>query len=171
MWRTRSAPRRRPPVRAARRAAARDTGTRAGAPTSDPNLYIVLRAACPAGYEVFLSPVDWRPDRRTSQQPDLLVVRNEDVATQNITAPLVLAVEVLSPSTRRKDLLLKRSKYEESGVRSYWVVDPAEPSLLALDLQEGAYVTTAHARAAERAALATPFPVDVVPAELVRPAP
>ncbi|MCM3659493.1 Uma2 family endonuclease [Georgenia satyanarayanai] len=135
------------------------------------NLHLLLRAACPPGYEVFLSPVDWRPDRRTSLQPDVLIVRNEAVATQNITAPLVLAVEVLSPSTRRKDLLLKRSKYEESGVRSYWVLDPAEPSLLALDLQEGAYVATPHARGAERAALATPFPVDVVPAELVRPAP
>ncbi|WP_413452856.1 Uma2 family endonuclease [Georgenia phoenicis] len=136
------------------------------------NLYVVLRAACPPGYEVFLSPVDWRPDRRTSLQPDLLVVRNEDVEVKNITAPLVLAVEVLSPSTRRKDLLLKRSKYEESGVQSYWVVDPAEPSLLALDLDDdGGYVTTAHARGADRAALTAPFPVDVVPAELVRPAP
>ncbi len=135
------------------------------------NLYVLLRAACPPGYEVFLSPVDWRPDRRTSLQPDLLVVRNEDVATQNITAPLVLAVEVLSPSTRRKDLLLKRSKYEETGVQSYWVVDPAEPSLLALNLEEGTYVTVAHVRGADRAALDVPFTVDVVPAELVRPAP
>lgn len=135
------------------------------------NLHLLLRAACPPGYEVFLSPVDWRPDRSTSLQPDLLVARNEDVETKNLTAPLVLAVEVLSPSTRRKDLLLKRSKYEESGVRSYWVVDPAEPSLLALDLHEGGYVTSARVRGADRAALSAPFPVDVVPAELVRPAP
>jgi Uma2 family endonuclease len=133
------------------------------------NLYLLLRAACPPGYEVFLSPVDWRPDLRTSLQPDLLVVRTEDVAIKNITAPLVLAVEVLSPSTRRKDLLLKRSKYEESGVQSYWVLDPAEPSLLALDLRGGAYVTSAHVRGAEHAALSTPFPVEIVPADLVRP--
>ena len=54
---------------------------------------------------------------------------------------LVLAVEVLSPSTRRKDQVLKRAKYEESGVQSYWIVDPEEPSLLALDLVEGRYTT------------------------------
>ncbi len=51
--------------------------------------------------------------------------------------PLTLAVEVLSPSTRRQDLLLKRSKYEEAGVARCWIVDPDEPSILALDLIAG----------------------------------
>ncbi len=82
------------------------------------NLYLLLRSACPAGFEVFLAPVDWRPDVRTSLQPDLLVVRDEDVGVKNVTAPLVLAVEVLSASTRRNDQVLKRSKYEDSGVGS-----------------------------------------------------
>lgn len=134
------------------------------------NLYLLLRAACPAGFEVFLSPVDWRPDRRTSLQPDLLVVRHEDVGVRNLTAPLVLAVEVLSPSTRRKDQVLKRSKYAEAGVGGYWIVDPAEPSLTALDLVDGAYVTSAQASGAEPAMLHRPFPLEVVPAALVRPA-
>ncbi|HLS24698.1 MAG TPA: Uma2 family endonuclease [Beutenbergiaceae bacterium] len=135
------------------------------------NLYLLLRAACPAGLEVFLSPLDWRPDPRTSLQPDLVVVRNEDVGAKNVTGPLVLAVEVLSPSTRRKDLLLKRSKYEEAGVASYWVIDPEEPSILALDLVRGSYVTTARASGEQRVVLKEPFEVEVVPAELVEPAP
>ncbi|MEE6282341.1 Uma2 family endonuclease [Georgenia sunbinii] len=135
------------------------------------NLHLLLRATCPPGYEVFLSPVDWRPDLRTSLQPDLLVVRNEDVEVANITAPLVLAVEVLSPSTRRKDLILKRSKYEDCGVQSYWIVDPKVPSLLALDLVAGHYVTAADVELGERVTLLHPFPVDAVPADLVRPAP
>ncbi len=135
------------------------------------NLYLLLRAACPPGFEVFLAPLDWRPDLRTSLQPDLLVVRNEDVGAKNVTAPLVLAVEVLSPSTRRKDLLLKRSKYEDSGVASYWVVDPAAPSILALDLEQGRYVTVAETTGEEPAALQRPFALEVAPADLVRPAP
>ncbi len=135
------------------------------------NLYLLLRAACPPGQEVFLAPLDWRPDLRTSLQPDLLVVGNDDVGEKNVTAPLTLAVEVLSPSTRRKDLVLKRSKYEECGVQSYWVIDPKAPSLVALDLVDGAYVTSADVAGDERAALRLPFPVDVVPANLVRPAP
>lgn len=135
------------------------------------NLHLLLRAACPPGYEVFLAPLDWRPDLHTSLQPDLLVVRNEDVGAKNVSAPLVLAVEVLSPSTRRKDLALKRSKYEDCGVCSYWIIDPAQPSLLALALYDGAYGTAAEAKGSERATLPHPFPLEVVPADLVRPAP
>lgn len=134
-------------------------------------LLVLLDATCPPGYEVFHAPLDWRPDRRTSLQPDLLVIRNEDVGIKNITAPLVLAVEVLSPSTRRKDQVLKRSKYEDAGVQSYWIIDPTEPSLLALDLVDGVFTTTAHASGTGRASLGAPFPLEVVPADLTRPAP
>ena len=35
-----------------------------------------------------------------------------------------LLVEVLSPATRGRDLLMKRMLYARAGVREYWVVDP-----------------------------------------------
>ena len=132
------------------------------------NLSEVMRAAVPDGLEVFFAPVDYRPHGRTSLQPDLLVVRREDVGELNITAPLLLAVEVLSPSTRAKDLLLKRGLYEQAGVLSYWVVDPDEPSLLAWDLVDGAYVEVARVVGDEVAAMTRPYPVDVTPAALLR---
>ena len=31
--------------------------------------------------------------------------------------------EILSPSTRKKDLFLKLHKYQRAGVREYWIVD------------------------------------------------
>ena len=33
-------------------------------------------------------------------------------------------VEVISPSTKKRDYTLKLSKYIEAGVREYWIVNP-----------------------------------------------
>jgi Uma2 family endonuclease len=130
-------------------------------------LLFLLAAACPPSMEVFFAPVDWQPDLHTSLQPDLLVVRNEDVGPKNVTAPLMLAVEVLSPSTRRIDLLLKRSKYQDAGVTSYWVVDPEVPSIEALDLIDGTYLPVAKGSGEELVDLLHPFPLQVRPDRLV----
>jgi len=130
-------------------------------------LFLLLTASCPAGMKVFFAPLDWQPDPLTSFQPDLLVVRDDDVEIKNITRPLVLAVEVLSPATRRKDLFLKRSKYEDAGVASYWIVDPESPSITALHLVDGRYVTAGEATGDEALALEKPYPVTIVPSALI----
>jgi len=130
-------------------------------------LHLLLAAACPDNLELFFAPLDWRPDIRTSLQPDLLVVRKEDVELANITRPLVLAVEILSPSTRRKDAVYKRSKYEDSGVAGYWIVDPEGPSITALDLVDGRYVTVGEGSGDTPVTLRNPFPVTVTPSALV----
>lgn len=133
------------------------------------NMHLALRAACPPDLTVFLAPLGWRPDLRTSLQPDLLVVRRDRIGEKNVTYPeLALAVEVLSPSTRRKDLVLKRSKYEDAGVGAYLVVDPKEPSVQAWDLVDGRYVEAGAARGSETVTLARPFSVTLVPADLAR---
>jgi Uma2 family endonuclease len=117
--------------------------------------------------EVFIAPLDWQPDQRTSIQPDVLVVRNEDIGAKNVTAPLVLAVEILSPSTKRKDLTLKRSKYQDVAVASFWVVDPEKPSFTAFDLVRGEYQKVAEVVGAESVDVVEPFPLQVTPATLV----
>ena len=33
-------------------------------------------------------------------------------------------VAILSPSTRRRDLGIKRALFDRGGVREYWIVDP-----------------------------------------------
>ncbi len=129
---------------------------------------LLLRLAQAEDCEVFVAPLDFRPTRRRSLQPDVLVVRREDVGPTNITAPLLLAVEVLSPGTRAKDLLLKRGIYEESGVASYWIVDPDEPSITVLELDDtGRYVETARAVGEEDVVINRPYPVTVTPRRLV----
>ena len=130
-------------------------------------LYVLLRAACPADLQVMFAPVDFQPTERRSLQPDLLVLRRADAGETRVVEPLLLAVEVLSPSTRSKDLLLKRGLYEESGVAAYWIVDPDEPSVVALELRDGKYVEAGRAVGDEVLALDLPFPIELVPQALL----
>ena len=130
-------------------------------------LYVLLRAACPADARVMLAPTDYQPTQRRSLQPDLLVARRSDVGTVPISAPLLLAVEVLSPSTRSVDLLLKRGVYAESGVAAYWVVDPLEPSIQAWTLLDGDWVDAGRVVGDDELALDVPFPVRVRPVALL----
>jgi Uma2 family endonuclease len=66
-----------------------------------------------------------KDDVDTIVQPDLLVVCDPSKVRENgIWGAPDLVVEILSPSTSRKDLREKYDLYQRSGVREYWVVDP-----------------------------------------------
>ena len=130
-------------------------------------LFRLLAQACPQHLEVFFAPLDWRPDERTSLQPDLLILESRDLDAA-VGDSMILAVEILSPSTGRKDAVYKRSKYEDSGVAAYWIIDPTIPSILALELVDGHYVIAGEATGDAAVMLEKPFPVMVVPAALIR---
>ncbi|HLL68362.1 MAG TPA: Uma2 family endonuclease [Micromonosporaceae bacterium] len=130
-------------------------------------IYRLLYADCPPELEVFVAPLDFRPTRGRSLQPDVLVVRRDQVGEKHLQHPPVLAVEVLSESTRSKDLLLKPTTYARSGVASFWVLDPDVPSFLAYDLRDGKYVETAKATGDEAVTVAAPYPVVVRPSDIV----
>ena len=40
---------------------------------------------------------------------------------------VTLAVEVISPGSRRLDTVVKRDEYADAGIPHYWVVDLGEP--------------------------------------------
>ena len=127
----------------------------------------LLDDACPPELEVLMAPLDVVLDASTVLQPDVLVARRDDFTERDLpTAPL-LAVEVLSPSTRLVDLNLKRARYEAADCPSYWVVDPDVPSLTAWDLVEDAYVEVAAVVGVETFEARLPFPVTVIPSDLV----
>ena len=75
---------------------------------------------------VLLSPVDVKldEDNRTVVQPDLIILCHTPHNDLMIEGAPDLAVEVLSKSTRRKDMVIKLNKYMQTGVREYWIVDP-----------------------------------------------
>lgn len=60
-------------------------------------------------------------------QPDILVICDRENIDQEgrYSGTPTLVVEVLSDSTRRKDLVQKLALYMESGVQEYWVVNTA----------------------------------------------
>lgn len=132
------------------------------------NIYLALRAACPDELEVFLAPFDVVLAADTVLEPDLLVARRAAVGPKNLPGPPVLAIEVLSPSTRRFDLMLKRSRLESAGCPHYWVVDPDEPSVLAWTLRGSAYAEAGRARGDQTLQVDEPYPIEIVPSELVR---
>jgi Uma2 family endonuclease len=63
----------------------------------------------------------------------------------------------------------KRDVYEKFGIPSYWLVEPDEmtPSLTVLELRRGRYVEVAQVTGDKPFGAVRPFPVTVVPAELV----
>lgn len=131
------------------------------------NLYTVLRPACPAAMRVLFAPFDVALAEITVLQPDLLVAPKSAFSERNLPGVPLLAVEILSPSTRHIDLGLKRSRYEAAGCPSYWVVDPDVPSITAWELRAGRYAVAAEAAGEETAVLEQPFRVEVVPARLL----
>jgi Uma2 family endonuclease len=131
-------------------------------------LFKIVELPCPPDLEVFFAPLDFRPDRRISLQADLIVVRRSDVGERNIQVPPLLAVEVLSPSTRRKDVVFKRSVYQDWGIPSLWYIDPDVPSFTALEPADGHYVEVATAVGNETVTISRPYEVSVCPADLVR---
>ncbi len=86
----------------------------------------------------FMSPVDVQLDEnnRTVVQPDVLIVcdRKKFRNGRVFGAPDFIA-EVLSPSTRRKDMQLKLAKYGNAGVREYWMIDPKKKKIVVYDLE------------------------------------
>jgi Uma2 family endonuclease len=130
-------------------------------------LYLRLHEAAPRGLTPLFAPLDVRVDDRNNLQPDLLVAPREAFTETNLPVAPLLAVEVISPSTKHIDRGLKKNKYEELGTVFYWVVDPVQPSITAWELVDGRYVEAGHAQGDEALVLERPFPVRIVPQELV----
>jgi Uma2 family endonuclease len=131
-------------------------------------LIAVLTAHVVPPLEVMVAPLDVVLDESTVLQPDVLVAPRGDFSDRDLPRPPVLAVEVLSPSTRRIDLVLKRDRYRAAGCPHYWVVDPEEPGIRAWRLDGEIYVETGNAVGDALLELSQPFPVSIRPTDLVR---
>jgi len=82
------------------------------------------------------APFDVKLSMFTVLVPDLVYFTAERFARvvneKHATAAPDLAVEILSPGTRRRDKGRKRAVYDREGVQEYWIVDPDARSVTAL---------------------------------------
>jgi Uma2 family endonuclease len=131
-------------------------------------LWRTLVDSCPPEFDVVVAPFAVHLGDKIELQPDVLVGRDEDFTDKDLPAPPVLAVEVLSPSTAIHDLNTKKAVYERLGTSSYWVIDPQEPALTVFELDaDGHYQQVAKAAGDEVVEVERPFPVRIVPKELL----
>jgi Uma2 family endonuclease len=97
-------------------------------------LHKVLIGQVPAGFEVGQNLGVTIDGPHTCLVPDLFVVRAAAYDKHNYLdqKDVLLVVEVLSPSSRSRDLLLKRHYYAGGGIPRYWIVDPTARTLTVL---------------------------------------
>jgi len=94
--------------------------------------------------EVFYSPFDVRLNfdkgDNTVLQPDVIVFCDTSKlsGTGCIGAP-DMVIEILSPSTARRDRVKKFNQYLLAGVREYWIVDPDDKTVAVNILEKGVY--------------------------------
>lgn len=91
---------------------------------------------------VFSAPVDVQLDcdEKTMVQPDVGVVCDSSkIQRFGVYGAPDFLVEVISPSTKKKDYTLKLSKYIEAGVREYWIVDYMQEKVLVYFFESDVY--------------------------------
>jgi Uma2 family endonuclease len=130
-------------------------------------LLCALADACPEDLCVVPEPAVMLGPQ-TEFDPDLVVVRVDQIGGAKLTEPPLLVVEIRSPSTALIDLNRKKAAYERFGVPSYWILnpDPPQPELTVFELRDGGYALVAKASgsfAADR-----PFTVSIDLADLTR---
>lgn len=96
--------------------------------------------------EIFDAPLDVTPLDFNVFQPDLFYVSGEQkliVKDTRIDGAPTLVVEVMSPSSSRKDRLQKMRIYQKVQVQHYWLVDPQEKTLECFAWHDGVYALVA----------------------------
>ena len=99
---------------------------------------------------VFLAPYDvcltgLGDEDNTVVQPDVLIVCDESkIDNKRCNGAPDMTIEILSPSTSKRDLLTKLVKYQKAGVREYWIVDPDSEIVNVHILKDGHYVISSY---------------------------
>ena len=86
-----------------------------------------LTAPCEALQEIELILKD------TVLIPDLLVTCDNEQEEKSQTTPPLIVMEIISPTSASRDHIIKRHKYEELGIKEYWIISPEEKCVTVFD--------------------------------------
>lgn len=109
------------------------------------NLYVYLRTYLKGKKcKVFYAPFDVHFHKKDLDipdvmQPDLLITCDHDEAVNEkgrYMGTPTLCIEILSPSTRSKDMVDKLNTFMLSGVKEFWVVDPMNQSVIVYSFKD-----------------------------------
>jgi Uma2 family endonuclease len=115
------------------------------------SMLLITHVKCHQLGKVFVAPVDVVLDAPNTVEPDIVFIAAahlEIIQRRAIFGTPELMVELVSPSSVRRDRYEKRALYARFGVKEYWIGDPANKSLEILTLKSGSYEL--HCSAEER---------------------
>ncbi|MEO3888930.1 Uma2 family endonuclease [Nonomuraea sp. B5E05] len=134
-------------------------------------LMIILQSAAPPELEC-LTTVNVGYSNENFYIPDLVVVPeavSDGVDLMYSPGDLLLAIEVVSPSSKSVDRAVKVEAYAEAGIPLYWRVEPMEgPRIYVYELDGHSYAGPAVHKAGNMITLPAPFSVTFDPAQLMR---
>ena len=75
-------------------------------------------------------------DEKTEVQPDISVICNKDIMTDNgCSGAPDMVIEIVSASNSLHDYITKLMQYQKSGVREYWIVNPEQERVSVLNFE------------------------------------
>lgn len=96
--------------------------------------------SAPFAVRLFEESGDRPEDVDTMVEPDITVVCDSEKLDQyGCRGAPDLVIEILSPSTRRHDLVTKYQLYQRAGVGEYWIVDPDMKAVSVYRLENGRF--------------------------------
>lgn len=103
---------------------------------------------------------------KDSFEPDVLLLREPVDLEHHYVMPseVAIAVEVVSPGTRKRDRLQKPVEYAAAGIPHYWRIEQKPLHVFAYDLVDGQYQLVADS--ADELVLSAPFEIKLPIAEI-----
>jgi len=91
----------------------------------------------PFGVRLFEKDGDRPEDVDTMVEPDISVICDpQKLDKYGCKGAPDMVVEILSPSSRRHERVVKLNLYQKAGVREYWIVNPEKKSVLVFLLED-----------------------------------